>query len=231
MNVLVACEESQEVCKAFRKKGHRAFSCDIVPCSGGHPEWHIQSDVIPLLDGACSFQTSDGQTHLQETTWDMIISFPPCTHLCVSGAKHFERKRADGSQREAIEFFMNFLNAKCKKIAVENPVGIISGEYIKKHFPDIAEKHCLPISPTQIIQPYWFGHPVSKKTCLWLKGLQTLQATNVVEYESHPGGFSGSAWYVTDENGKILSWKDPRTAKERSKTFPGVAKAMAEQWG
>lgn len=219
MKVLVACEESQRVCIEFRRLGHEAYSCDILPCSGGHPEWHIQDDVLKHLDG-----------------WDMIIAFPPCTDLAVSGARHFEKKREDGRQRKSIEFFCRFLELPCKYVSIENPVNIISGDYIKKWFPDIAEKYDLPRKPTQIIQPYQFGHPVSKKTCLWLKGLPLLEPTNVVEPEiihskGKSGGYSGPSWYVTDENGKIISWNDPRTAIARSKTYLGVAKAMAEQWG
>lgn len=216
MKILVACEESQAVTIELRKLGHEAYSCDIIPCSGGHPKWHLQQDVIPLL----------------KENWDMIIAFPPCTHLAVSGAAHFEKKRNDGRQREAIEFFMQFINANCDKIAVENPVNIISGDYIPKHFEDF--KNIFPIKPSQIIQPYEFGDRARKKTCLWLKGLPLLRPTNIVEPgEILEGGYSvgASAHYAVDENGKILSWNDPRTAKIRSKTFPGIAKAMAEQWG
>lgn len=218
MKILVACEESQAVTIELRKLGHEAYSCDIEPCSGGHPEWHLQQDVIPLL----------------KEKWDMIIAFPPCTHLAVSGAAHFEKKRADGRQREAIEFFMQFINADCDKIAVENPVNIISGTYISKHFPDLQEKYSFPIRPTQVIQPYEFGDKARKKTCLWLRGLPQLKPTNIVDPgEILDGGYSvgASAHYAVDENGKILSWNDPRTGKIRSKTFLGIAKAMAEQWG
>lgn len=179
MKILVACEESQAVTKELRRLGHEAFSCDIMECSGGHPEWHIKGDVIPLLnredDGDNGwyyiyFKTMDGILHSVDR-WDMIISFPPCTHLAVSGAKHFEKKRADGRQRKAIEFFATLLNADCSRIAVENPVGIISGEYIPRWFPDLAEKYGFPIKSTQIIQPYMFGDHARKTTCLWLKGL------------------------------------------------------------
>jgi len=149
MKVLIACEESQEVCKAFRKLGHEAYSCDILPCSGGHPEWHIQGDVTPLL----------------KKEWDMIIAFPPCTHLAVSGARHFEQKRKDGRQQQGIDFFMLFANAKCDKIAIENPVCIMSSKWRK---------------PDQIIQPFMFGHEAKKTTCLWLKGLPKLKATKIV---------------------------------------------------
>lgn len=204
MKILVACEESQAVTIELRKLGHEAYSCDIIECSGGHPEWHLQQDVIPLL----------------KEKWDMIIAFPPCTDLASSGARHFAQKRADGRQQRSIDFFMAFANADCDRIAIENPVGIMSSKWRK---------------PDQIIQPYQFGHPVSKKTCLWLKGLPKLGKTDEVEPEiisskGKSGGYSGASWHATDENGKILAWNDPRTAKIRSKTFPGIAKAMAEQW-
>lgn len=217
MRILVACEESQAVTIELRRLGHEAYSCDIIPCSGGHPEWHLQQDVTPLL----------------REKWDMIIAFPPCTHLAVSGARHFEKKRADGRQREAIEFFCQFVNADCERIAIENPVGIIGGDYIPKWFPDLAEKYGLPKKPSQIIQPYEYGDHARKTTCLWLKGLPKLQPTNIVD----PGEIVGKGFSVgasldmaRDENGKIIAWNDPRTAKIRSKTFPGIARAMAEQW-
>ena len=238
MNVLLACEESQAVCKEFRIKGHNAFSCDIQECSGGFPEWHIKEDVLPLLNGNCSFFTENGEKHTIIGKWDMIIAFPPCTHLAVSGAAWFEKKRADGRQREGIEFFCNFFTVDCDKIAIENPVNIISGDYIKKWFPDIAEKYGLPIKPSQTIQPYMFGKKKKKTTCLWLKGLNPLVSTNIVdpgEFYISPKGkkFSCGSYsdYARDENGKIISWNDPKTGKLRSKTFKGVAKAMAEQWG
>ena len=142
MNILIACEESQTVCKAFREKGHNAFSCDIQNQSGGHPEWHIMQDVLPLLNGNCKFKTTDGTEHEILGKWDMIIAHPPCTDLAVSGARHFEKKRNDGRQRASIEFFSAFLNAKCDKVVIENPIGIISGgDYIKKYFPDLLEKY------------------------------------------------------------------------------------------
>lgn len=172
MKVLVACEESQRVTVQLRAKGHEAYSCDILPCSGGHPEWHIQDDVLKYLNGdEALFWTMDGIGHITPKKWDMIIAFPPCTHLAVSGARYFEKKRADGRQREGLEFFCQFLAAKCDKVAVENPVNIVSGEYVQKWFPDIAEKYGLPRKPTQTIQPYEFGDHARKKTCLWLKGL------------------------------------------------------------
>lgn len=148
MFVLVACEESQRVCIEFRKKGHIAFSCDIIDCSGEHPEWHIKEDVLKILNGNTYFYTMDGERHYVNK-WDMIIAFPPCTDLAVSGATWFERKRNDGSQRRSIEFFCNFLTVECEKVCIENPVGIISGDYITKHFPDLAEKYNLPKAPTQ----------------------------------------------------------------------------------
>lgn len=218
LKVLVACEESQAVCKAFRELGHEAYSCDIQECSGGHPEWHIEGDVLPLLNGNCQFETMDGKKHAVEGKWDLIIAHPPCTDLAVSGARHFARKRADGSQQRSINFFLEFTTVDCDHVAIENPVCIMSTIYRK---------------PDQIIQPFWFGHPYRKSTCLWLKGLPKLNPTNMVD----PGAFDKNGFsmnfatrYATDENGKILSWKDPRTAKARSKTPDGFAKAMAEQW-
>jgi len=193
MKVLIACEESQAVCIEFRKLGHEAYSCDIEPCSGGHPEWHLQQDVIPLLN----------------EKWDMIIAFPPCTHLAVSGAAWFEQKRKDGRQQQGIDFFMQFVNADCDRIAIENPVGIMSTIYRK---------------PDQIIQPYEFGHPESKATCLWLKNLQKLQQTDNVKefFDTLPKNKQQRLHYLPPS---------PERAKLRSKTYSGIAKAMAEQWG
>ena len=207
MKILVACEESQAVTIELRKLGHEAYSCDIQDCSGGYPEWHIQGDALEQL----------------KNKWDMIIAFPPCTHLSVSGAAHFEKKREDGRQREAIEFFMEFINADCEKIAVENPVNIISGEYVKKHFPDLVKKYSLPLKSTQIIQPYLFGHTESKATCLWIKGLPKLIETNNVKelWEKLPISQAQRIHYLSPGKDR---------AKIRSKTFPGIAKAMAEQW-
>lgn len=175
MKVLVACEESQEVCKAFREKGHEAYSCDIQECSGGHPEWHIKGDVVPLLNGNCKFETVDGIEHEQYGRWDLIIAHPPCTHLAVSGARHFKKKRADGRQKEGIELFCKFLEADCEKVVIENPIGIISGKYVKEWFPDIANKYGLPKKATQIIHPWMFGDNYAKPTCLWEKGLRPLK--------------------------------------------------------
>lgn len=208
MNVLIACEESQEVTKAFRERGHNAFSCDIIPCSGGHPEWHIQDDVLPILSGShdpiyrrWDFITQDGNVHELPLMWDMIIAFPPCTHLAVSGARHFEEKRKDGRQQQAIDFFLEFTKAGCSKIAIENPVGIMSTHYRK---------------PDQIIQPWMFGHGETKATCLWLQNLPKLEPTNIVK------GREQRIWRMAP---------GPERAKARSKTFQGIAKAMAEQWG
>lgn len=205
MKILVACEESQAVTKEFRKLGHEAYSCDILSCSGGHPEWHLQQDIKPLL----------------KKKWDMIIAFPPCTFLTVTGNRWFNIERygdkaikRHSDRKEAIKFFMMIANADCEKIAIENPVGTMSSEWRK---------------PDQIINPYQFGDPFEKKTCLWLKGLPKLDPTNIVktpkrtEYKS---GKTMPAWYAE-------AWKLPKDerAKLRSKTFPGIAKAMAKQWG
>lgn len=216
------------MCKAFRARGHNAFSCDIQECSGGHPEWHIQGDCLPLLNGNCSFTTADSRAHTQIGKWDLLIAHPPCTYLTVAANKLYsvekygeKAKKRIQDREKAIEFFLAFVNAECERIAIENPVGVISTRYRK---------------PDCIIQPYQFGHPVRKTTCLWLKNLPALKPTNIVDFEcihskGASGGYSGNSWVVKDENGKILSYKDPRVAKARSKTFPGIAKAMAEQWG
>lgn len=224
MNILVACEESQRVCIAFRERGHRAFSCDIQECSGGHPEWHIQGDVLPLLNGDCTFCTADTHTHTQVGQWDLIIAHPPCTDLAVSGARWFPEKQKDFRQQKACVFFMYFALAHCKRIAVENPIGIMSTVYKK---------------PSQIIQPYEYGHPTKKATCLWLKGLPKLQPTDIVEpeiieYHCKSGKiarFGKGIGQAEDKNGKKYAFDDPMTAKLRSKTFPGIARAMSEQWG
>ena len=201
MIILIACEESQEVCKAFRKKGHLAYSCDILEQSGGHPEWHIQDDCLPLLNGNCEFKTNDEIKRKIIGEWDMIIAFPPCTDLAASGARWFEQKRADGRQQKSIAFFLEFVNADCSKIAIENPIGIMSTEYRK---------------PDQIIQPWMFGHGETKATCLWLKGLPELIPTKIVT------GREQRIWRMPP---------GPERAKMRSKTFTGIAEAMAEQWG
>lgn len=184
MKILVACEESQAVTIELRRIGHEAYSCDIGPCSGGHPEWHLQVDALELL----------------KMKWDMILAFPPCTHLAVSGARYFEQKRKDGRQQAAIDFFMRFANSDCPRIAIENPVGIMSTVWKK---------------PDQIIQPWQFGHGETKKTCLWLKGLPPLISTEIVE------GREQRIWKMPPSEDR---------AKNRAKTFPGIARAMAEQW-
>lgn len=235
MNILIACEESQRVCIAFRDKGHNAFSCDILSCSGGHPEWHICGDVIPLLNGNCVFRTMDGVKHRIDGKWDLIIAFPPCTHLAVSGAAWFEKKRADGRQKEGIEFFAKFLNADCDRIVIENPVGIISGDYIPKWFPELAVKYGFPIKPTQKIHPWMFGDNFSKTTCLWIKGLPAL--TPLITEQPELEWFE----WIDSKTGKkkrqpkwfadAWSLSPEERSKVRSKTFPGIANAMAEQWG
>ena len=233
MKVLVACEESQEVCKAFREKGHEAYSCDIINCSGGHPQWHIMDDVLKILTGG-KFKTMDGRSHCI-SNWDMIIAFPPCTHLAVSGARHFEKKRTDGRQRDGIEFFCKFLEVECERVVIENPVGIISGDYIPKYFPDLAERFNLPQKPTQIIHPWMFGDNYSKSTCLWEKGVKPLEP--IIKNQPELEWFE----WIDRKTGKKKrqpkwfadAWKLPaeERARVRSKTFPGIAKAMAEQWG
>lgn len=217
MRVLVACEESQEVCKAFRALGHEAYSCDIQECSGGHPEWHILGDALLSIEGG-RLSTMDGQAH-DIGTWDLLIAHPPCTDLAVSGARWFPEKQKDFRQQKSIVFFMQMALANVPRVAVENPICIMSSCWRK---------------PDQIIQPYQYGHPIRKSTCLWLKGLPKLQPTDEVEPgETDKYGFTigGALQMARDENGKIISWNDPRTAKIRSKTFPGIARAMAEQWG
>ena len=221
MKVLIACEESQAVCKAFRKKGHEAFSCDILECSGGHPEWHIKGDVFPILNGACNFFTADGKPHTICGKWDLIIAHPPCTYLTVTGNRWFNVERYGekalkriADREKAIQFFMQIANADCEKIAIENPVGVISTVWRK---------------PEQIIQPYMFGDAAEKKTCLWLKGIEPLKPTNEVEPPERKRFASGRTmpeWYAN-------AWHLPKEerAKLRSKTFPGIAQAMAEQWG
>lgn len=208
MKVLIACEESQEVCKAFREKGHEAFSCDIQMCSGGHPEWHIQGDCLQYINGNCQFFTVGGVWHNIQGQWDLLIAHPPCTELCSSGQRWFtEGVKSYNVQRKAIAFFYRFVMADCEKIAIENPVGIMSTAYRK---------------PDCIINPYQFGHPEQKKTCLWLKGLPVLKETdNVYDYMmTLPEKERAKIWWMGSNHGK-----------ERSKTYPGIAKAMAEQWG
>lgn len=223
MKILVACEESQAVCKAFRERGHEAYSCDIIECSGGHPEWHIQGDVLPILNGRCGFKTCDGAEHTIAGKWDMIIAFPPCTFLSNAGAcrlfKKFEGKSYCELERlnkgfDAKEFFMTFLNADADKIAVENPIP--------------SRVYRLP-NYTQTIQPYEHGHTYSKKTCLWLKGLPKLVPTNIVKPLGPYVCGNSEIWKRQAANGEVYGKE--KSAKHRSKTFPGIAKAMAEQWG
>ena len=219
MKVLVACEESQAVCKAFRESGHEAYSCDIEPCSGGHPEWHIQQDVLPLLNGRCSFKTMDGIEHSIDEKWDLIIAHPPCTYLSNAGARWLYAGGELNAERykkglDGKKFFMAMLNADCPRVAVENP--------IPSSIYDLPKYN-------QVIQPYQFGEPWSKKTCLWLKGLEPLRPTNIVE-DYKPYCSSGSYSGTHNPKYKGASRKGG-SAKSRSKTFPGIARAMAEQWG
>lgn len=208
MRVLVACEESQAVTIAFRNLGHEAYSCDVQPCSGGHPEWHLQQDVLPLL----------------KDNWDLLIAHPPCTYLTNTGNAWFynpktklephpkyPNRRKD--QKDAVEFFMEFINAPVDKIAVENPIGCISTLYQK---------------PTQIVRPFQFGHDANKATCLWLKGLPNLIPTNIVSVTKTQTstGKKYDQWYWDTSK-----YSGAERTKIRSKTFEGIAKAMAEQWG
>jgi len=212
MRILVACEESQVVCKAFRAKGHEAYSCDIIDCSGGKPEWHIKGDVVALL----------------EQKWDMILAFPPCTYLTNAGTRHFSRRinseekvvAREAKREDAKAFFMLFANADCEKIAVENPVGYMNSQYRK---------------PNQIIHPYYFGDPFTKRTCLWLKGLPELKPTNMLPKPEPMYVCQGKL-----SKGKKIGWCEgikgttggqAGRAKARSKTFQGIADAMADQWG
>ena len=232
MRILVACEESQAVCIELRRLGHEAYSCDLMECSGGHPEWHIVGDVLPLLNGRCEFTTMDSIPHKIDDRWDAVIAFPPCTHLTSSGAPWFAKKRVDGRQREGVEFFCKVMSADTDILIVENPVGIMSGDYVVKWYPDIAWEYGLPYKPVQKIQPYWFGHNARKTTCLFGHGFKPLEATEIVdpgEMTADGHSYGASAAYARDENGKILAWNDPRTAVIRSKTPPGVARAIAEQ--
>lgn len=237
MRVLLACEESQSVTIAMRRLGHEAYSCDILECSGGHPEWHIKQDVLPLLNGRCKFTTCDGKLHTIPEKWDMIIGFPPCTHLAASGAAWFEQKRSDGRQREGIEFFCKFLNLDCERVAIENPIGIISGNYISNYFPQLAKRYGLPKKPNQIIHPWMFRDNYNKSTCLWLKGLPNLvpQITEQPELEwkewvdKKSGQKRRQSQWCYDA---YINAKSPQERRMiRSKTFPGIAHAMAEQWG
>lgn len=229
MNILVACEESQAVTIELRKLGHEAFSCDIIDCSGGHPEWHIKGDVTPILNGWCIFMTMDGEWHQLQGTWDMIIAHPPCTYLTITGNRWFnverygeEAIRRHQLREEAIEFFKTIAEANCPRIAIENPVGVISSRYRK---------------PEQIIQPWQFAicedDLTEKTTCLWLKGLPNLEPVNKEkpeipyhEWETPDGRKKRQTmWYY-----KTRCLPHAERALAASKTFPGIAKAMAEQW-
>lgn len=205
MRVLVACEESQRVTKEFRKRGHEAYSCDLLPCGGGRPEWHIQADALEIV----------------KMKWDMVLAFPPCTHLAVSGARHFNEKRKDGRQYMGIGFFMAFTALQhVPMVAIENPVGIMSNVYRK---------------PDQIIQPWQFGDNYEKTTCLWLKGLPLLipqvkekPKMEFIEWQDKKTGRTKrqAKWYY-----EAMKLPPNERAMVRSKTFIGVARAMAEQWG
>ena len=215
--ILVACEESQEVTMAFRKRGAEAFSCDLIPCSGGRPDWHIQGDVRNVVNGHCSFKTADGLEH-EISEWDAVIAFPPCTYLTVTGNRWFapkadpEGKRAE-LREEAAAFFRMFYDLPVPFRAIENPIGVMSTRLCP---------------PSQIVEPYWFGDAYEKKTCLWLKGLPPLVPTHVVDVPKpivFASGKKMSAWYRQ-------SWNLPpkERALFRSKTPKGLAEAMAEQW-
>lgn len=218
MKVLIACEESQEVCKAFRAIGHDAYSCDILDCSGGHPEWHIKDDVRNVIYGS---------------NWDIMIGFPPCTDLANAGGVWFEQKRKDGRQEKSLQFFKDLLNAPINRIALENPIGILSSNYINIHFPDLVDNN-FPRKPDQVIQPFYFGDPFRKYTCLWLKNLPPLISTCFIEPEAPKKTMIRKGIYRTGTVRKLY-WQDLLPKKDRakikSKTFPGIAKAMANQWG
>ena len=228
MKILVACEESQAVTIELRKLGHEAYSCDLEPCSGGHPEWHIQKDVIGIANCAsCIFWTQDNKGHISPPKWDMIIAFPPCTYLTSAGTRHYslrmnsaEKVEARIKEREKAErFFLFFANIDCPKIAIENPVGYMNTHYKK---------------PNQIVHPYYFGDSAEKRTCLWLKGLPELTPTEILP--------KPEPMYICQGEkckGKSIGWCEgmrgikggqAERAKARSKTFPGIARAMATQW-
>lgn len=222
---LIACEESQAVTMAYREKGVEAYSCDLLECSGGHPEWHILGDVLPLLDGNCSFATMDGKIHNVDGEWDIIIAFPPCTFLTVTGNRWFNVDRYGeaalkriAERKAAAEFFMRFANAKCKKKVIENPIGVMSTLFRK---------------PDQIVHPYYFAKSENdencerKSTCFWLFNVEPLKyeiryKPRIIEYKNGKG--TDSPWHVG-----TMALPPAERARARSKTFPGIAKAMT-QW-
>ena len=217
MKVLIACEESQRECIAFRKSGHEAYSCDIQEPSGGHPEWHILGDALKAIEGG-RITTMDGKTH-DIGRWDLLIAHPPCTYLTLAGNKWFKPEFADRfpdrqkQRNEAVKFFMAFANADCDRIAIENPVGIMSSQWRK---------------PDQYIEPYMYGDPEKKKTGLWLKGLPLLKPTNIVEpvIIHCKSGANEPRWHI-----ETMHLPKEERSRVRSQTFPGIAEAMAEQWG
>lgn len=243
MNVLVACEESQRVCTAFREKGHNAFSCDILPCSGGHPEWHIMDDVLSIINPhqisksfyGIVFRTMNGDAYAIRGKWDLIIAHPPCTYLTNAGTRQYSFKMNPpekvyarmAMREEAADFFMQFVNADCDRICIENPVGYMNTKYRK---------------PDQTVQPYWFAKDENdeenyqlKRTCFWLKNLEPLPCNKNMK---HP-----EPMYICEGEkckGKKIYWCEgsrgnkggqAARAKARSKTFPAIAKAMADTWG
>lgn len=227
MKILIACEESQRICAEFRKMGHESYSCDIQEPSGGHLEWHILSDVLPLINGNCAFQTMEGGEHWINGCWDLIVAHPPCTYLSNVATRHHSLRGASLSsinnrtwnRIRAMEFFMKIICADCDKIAVENPIGVMNTCYR---------------SPDQIIHPYMFADSpedtenyVTKATCLWLKGLPVLMTNNLPKPDN-------KQLFGVYANGKARTWEEMVSAdrqKNRSKTFPAIAKAIAEQWG
>jgi hypothetical protein len=231
LNVLVACEESQRVCTEFRKLGHNAFSCDILKCSGGHPEWHFNQDVLEVIKNKGGMLETGEEIYI-DGKWDLMVAHPPCTYLAVSGAKwyyHPDDKHLPVEERrphpnfpnraqdreDGANFFMALANADIEHIAIENPVGIMNSRFRK---------------PDQVVQPYFFGDAASKSTCLWLKNLPLLTPTKMVdkgEYIEFKSGKRIPKWY-SDGLTKTKTAEERRTW--RSKTFPGFAKAMAEQW-
>jgi hypothetical protein len=230
MKVLIACEESQAVTIEFRKLGFEAFSCDILEQSGGHPEWHFKGNILDILNGMfkckCGylFEYGCGKYGCCSTAklieWDCMVAFPPCTDLAMSGAKHFEQKRNDGRQQKSIEFFLQLVNAPIPFIAIENPIGVMSSFYRK---------------PDQIINPFDFGDPARKPTCLWLKNLPKLKSTNFGDAPLFGETLNKGEFHTTKGGKTLPKWYNlppsENRSKIRSKTFPGIAKAMANQWG